>query len=140
MTKVKSRIDGVVIGMFLGFDDTSPLVVFPGNQAETALPARTLADLTNDMIGCEVALMFQGGDPKRPLILGRIVTPSRQTANNVIRDGELVQLVADKRMELRCGKASIIMEMDGRITIRGKYVTSHASAKNRIRGGSIDLN
>jgi hypothetical protein len=140
MTKVKSRIDGVVIGMFLGFDDTHPLVVFPGNQAETAVPARALADLTSDMIGCEVALMFQDGNPKQPLILGRVVTPSRKAANNVIQDGELVQLVANKRMELRCGKASIIMEKDGSITIRGSYVTSHASAKNRIRGGSIDLN
>ena len=33
-----------------------------------------------------------------------------------------------------------LMDKDGRITIRGTFVTSHASAANRIRGGSIDLN
>ena len=34
----------------------------------------------------------------------------------------------------------MIMEKDGHITIRGTYVTSHASAANRIRGGSVNLN
>jgi len=33
-----------------------------------------------------------------------------------------------------------VLEKDGRITIRGSYVTSHASATNRVRGGSVLLN
>jgi hypothetical protein len=32
------------------------------------------------------------------------------------------------------------MEKDGHITIRGTYLVSHASASNRIRGGSVNLN
>ena len=56
------------------------------------------------------------------------------------RKDPLRPLTADERIELRCGKSTIIMEKDGRITIRGTNVTSHASAANRIRGGSIDLN
>lgn len=142
MSDVLERIDGVVIGIFLGFDDTaSALVVFPGNPEETALPARSLSELTSDMIGSEVALLFQGGDAMKPLIVGRIVEPARKTATpQIMRDGERVRIVGDERIELRCGKATILMERDGRITIRGTYVTSHASAANRIRGGSIDLN
>ncbi len=142
MGEVRERIDGVVIGIFLGFnDDASPLVVFPGNPEEAALPARSLTELTADMIGSEVALLFQGGDSMKPLIVGRIVEPARKTAApQVVRDGERVLIVGDERIELRCGKATIIMEKDGRITIRGTYVTSQASAANRIRGGSIDLN
>ncbi|TIW17689.1 MAG: hypothetical protein E5V65_14610, partial [Mesorhizobium sp.] len=63
MSDVRERIDGVVIGIFLGFaDDASPLVVFPGNPEETALPARSLTELTAGMIGSEVALLFQEGD------------------------------------------------------------------------------
>ena len=58
----------------------------------------------------------------------------------VLRDGERVRVTAAERIELRFGKASIIMEKDGRITIRGSYVTSHASATNRVRGGSVHLN
>ena len=140
MAKTIKRIDGVVIGQFLGFGETAPLVVFPGNPSDRAVPALTLAQLTSDMIGAEVALLFEQGDPARPLIVGRIVEPARRAQAEVIRDGERVRIVGEERIELRCGKAVIIMEKDGHITIRGTYVTSHASAANRIRGGSVNLN
>ncbi|RUW80694.1 DUF6484 domain-containing protein [Mesorhizobium sp. M1E.F.Ca.ET.063.01.1.1] len=141
MTRAAERIDGVVIGIFLGFGENAPLVVFPGNLRETAVPARSLADLTSEMIGAEVALLFQDGDPGRPLIVGRIIDPGHKSGTStVIRDGERVRITANERIELRCGKATIVMEKDGHITIRGTYLTSHASATNRIRGGSVNLN
>lgn len=141
MTETKQRIEGVVIGIFLGFDDGTPLVVFPGNPQETAQPARSLTELASDMIGAEVALLFQDGNPCRPLIVGRIVEPARKASSpQIIHDGESVRIVGEGRIELRCGKATILMEQDGRITIRGTHLTSQASASNRIRGGSIDLN
>ena len=140
MARTVAKIEGVVIGIFLGFEDGLPLVVFPGNPEQTALQARSLTELTSSMVGSEVALLFQGGDPRMPLIVGRIVDPGRKSAARVIRDGESVQINADERLELRCGKATIVMEKDGHITIRGTYLVSHASASNRIRGGSINLN
>jgi hypothetical protein len=141
MTKTFKRIEGVVIGIFLGFDGEAPLVVFPGNAKETAVRARSLTEMSFDMIGAEVALLFEDGDVGRPLIVGRIVEPIRKAkASQVIRDGEYVKITGEERLELRCGKATIIMEKDGHITIRGTYVTSHASAANRIRGGSVNLN
>jgi hypothetical protein len=106
---------------------------------ETALPARSLCELTVDMIGCEVALLFQEGDPRKPLIVGRVVKPGA-SAPQVVRDGERVTITAKERIELRCGKATIIMDEDGRITIRGAHIVSHASGTQRIRGGSINLN
>jgi hypothetical protein len=144
MADVLERIDGVVIGILLGFEDGHPLVVFPGNPGDTAVRARALALLDGEMVGREVALLFEEGDPGRPLILGRIVDPARPSSSpeaaKVIRDGETVRIHAGERIELRCGKATIIMEKDGRIVIRGTYLTSHASAANRIRGGSVNLN
>lgn len=141
MVQTRERIEGVVIGIFLGFGEDAPLVVFPGNPHETAIPARSLTELNSDMIGAEVALLFQDGNPGRPLIVGRVVEPARKAVSpQIIRDGETVRIVGKERIELRCGKAAILMEKDGRITIRGTYVTSQASATNRIRGGSIDLN
>jgi hypothetical protein len=140
MTKTRKRIEGVIIGVFLGFDDEAPLVVFPGNAKETAVRARSLAEMSSAMIGSDVALLFEGGDVGRPLIVGRIVEPSRKPRAQVIRDGEQVRIIGEERIELRCGKATIILEKDGHITIRGTYVTSHASAANRIRGGSVNLN
>jgi hypothetical protein len=141
MSDTRERIEGVVIGILLGFEGGAPLVVFPGNPRETAMPARSLADLTSVTIGAEVALLFEGGDPTRPLVVGRIVEPARKASTpNIVRDGERVRITGEERIELRCGKATIIMEKDGHITIRGTYVTSHASAANRIRGGSVNLN
>ncbi|MBN9073602.1 MAG: hypothetical protein J0H34_18830 [Rhizobiales bacterium] len=143
MNRVADRIEGVVIGAFLGFGEAAaPLVVFPGNPEEVAVPARSLCELTQDMIGCEVALLFQDGNARKPLIVGRIVDPVRPSAAvpHVVRDGNHVRIDAEDRLELRCGKATIIMDSDGRITIRGGHITSHASGAQRIRGGSINLN
>jgi hypothetical protein len=146
MNKIDERIDGVVIGLLLGFDHGRPLVVFPGNPEETALQARSLAELSSDMIGSEVALLFENANPLKPLIVGRIVDPvKRQTDSpradgHVVRDGETVKIHASDRLELRCGKSVIIMEKDGHLTIRGTHLVSHASASNRIRGGSVNLN
>jgi hypothetical protein len=142
MAEVVKRIEGVAIGVLMGFDDGgTPLVVFPGNPQEAAAPARSLATFDHAAIGAPVALLFEGGDPARPLIVGRIVEPAEaHPAPVVVRDGERVRVVAGERIELRCGKASIIMEQDGHITIRGSYLVSHASAANRIRGGSVNLN
>ncbi|MFD9898312.1 DUF6484 domain-containing protein [Mesorhizobium sp. NPDC059025] len=141
MGETRERIDGVVIGIFLGFDSGAPLVVFPGNPKETAIAARSLTELASDEIGAEVALLFQDGDPGRPLVVGRIVEPVRRVSlAQITRDGERVCIVGEERIELRCGEATILMEKDGRIIIRGTYVTTQASATNRIRGGSIDLN
>ena len=138
---VKERIDGVVIGVMLGFQDGAPLVVFPGNPKDHAVAARSLTGLGAEDTGCEVALLFEDGQRDRPLIVGKIVEPARtKGAPTVIRDGENISVTATQQIELRVGKASIVMEKDGHITIRGSYLVSHASAANRIRGGSVNLN
>jgi len=124
----------VVIAVLAGFADGVPLVRV---GAGDGMPARSLVPLSAAVVGAEVAVMFEAGDPSRPLVLGRIVGP---TGPEVLCDGERVRVTAAERIELRVGKASIVLEKDGRITIRGSYVTSHASATNRVRGGSVHLN
>ncbi|MDA8587059.1 DUF6484 domain-containing protein [Rhodobacteraceae bacterium] len=141
MTQVVSKVDGVVIGLFLGFENGAPLVVFPSNPKDTGVNARSLVALSTDDAGSEVALLFEDGTLERPLIIGKIVEHAPPSNDKkIVRDGETVKVTADERLELRCGKAVIIMEKDGHITIRGTYLVSHASAANRIRGGSVNLN
>jgi hypothetical protein len=127
------RIEGVMIGRLVALEDGRPLVAVAGGT----LPARSLVPLDGALVGAEVAVLFEEGDPARPLVLGRLV---ESAGPEVLRDGERVRVTAAERIELRVGKASIVMEKDGRITIRGSYVTSHASATNRVRGGSVHLN
>lgn len=141
---VKDRTTGVVIGMLIGFDGANPLVVYPGNPSEAAQIARALCALSREDTGREMAILFEDGDPARPLIIGRIIEPTKQEMPEkpatVVRDGETVKISAEERIELRVGKSVIIMEKDGHITIRGKNLVSHASRANRIRGGSVNLN
>lgn len=137
---VTEQLDGVVIGLFLGFQNGAPLVVFPSNPEDKAVPARSLCSLGADDVGCEVALLFEDGSRARPLIIGRIIEPARTDRTQVVHDGETVKIAAQERIELRVGKSVIIMEKDGHITIRGTHLVSQASGSNHIRGGSVNLN
>ncbi|AZO54773.1 MAG: hypothetical protein EOS78_22225 [Mesorhizobium sp.] len=141
MMEVLDRIDGVVIGLLIGFEGGAPLVVFVGNPRDTAIAARSLTELGVSAIGSELALLFEEGDPTRPLVVGRIVDPAHKNRElQVVREGDRVVITGEERIELRCGLASIILEKDGRVTIRGSQLTSQASGTNRIRGGAVHLN
>ncbi|EDM73590.1 hypothetical protein PPSIR1_42387 [Plesiocystis pacifica SIR-1] len=48
--------------------------------------------------------------------------------------------MAKRELSLRCGSASITMTADGRVTIKGRQITSQATGAHRIRGGTIKLN
>ncbi|MEM9496437.1 MAG: DUF6484 domain-containing protein [Pseudomonadota bacterium] len=137
---VKDRIDGIVIGILIGVDTGRPSVRIPAILEDQPIRARTLVAFREDDLGCEVALQFEGGDLDRPLILGRIQQPGDTDGPEVLRDGQRVRVHAQERLELRCGKASIILEADGHVTIRGTHLVNHASASNRIRGGSVNIN
>jgi Domain of unknown function (DUF6484) len=141
------RLDGVVIGVLMGFDHTgAPLVVFPGNPIEKAAPARTTARLENDDIGAEVALMFEQGDPGRPLVMGRILHPEvahAPAADHRLQapiDEERLEFKAEREIVLRCGKASLTLTRAGKILLRGAYIFSRSTGVNKIKGGSVQLN
>lgn len=141
------RLDGVVIGVLMGFDDAgAPLVVFPGNPVEAAASARTTAKLGADDVGADVALMFEGGDPARPLIMGRILHPAGELIPatdaplTATIDDERLELTAEREIVLRCGKASITLTRAGKILLRGAYIFSRSTGVNKIKGGSVQLN
>ena len=136
-----TRIDGVMIGVLMGFAaDGAPLVVYPGNPSEAALPARTTAALTQEDVGREVALLFEAGDPARPLVVGRLIRPEPPPVT-VVRDGaeEILELTAERELLLRCGKASITLTRAGKVLIRGEYISSRSTGANRVKGGSVHL-
>jgi hypothetical protein len=140
------RIDGVVIGVLLGIkEDGSPLVAFPGNPEELALTARATTKLQDTDVGREVALLFEGGDPRLPLVIGIVQHPGQRTNDiqapfSADLDGDRILLSAKNEIVLRCGKASITLTRAGKVLIRGAYVLSRSSGVNRVKGGSVHLN
>jgi len=81
---------------------------------------------------------FQRGERNNTLVLSGAKAGLKPKA--AIADGERVLIEAENEIELRCGEAAIILTKDGRILLRGAYISSHASATQRIRGGSIQIN
>ena len=141
------KIDGVVIGVFLSINDEgNPIVAFPGNPLETAIPARSTASLDKDDVGKEIALLFEGGNPLKPLIIGKIhhADTGQQTQNveqtSAELDGDNIVLSAKQTITLKCGKASITLTKAGKIILRGAYLLSRSSGVNRIKGGSVQIN
>lgn len=141
-TRALPRIEGVVIGTLLELDVIgSPRVDYPGNAAG-ALPARTLVSLDSSKVGRAVALMFEGGDPLKPILLGVLQRAGRPDpkALQVGMDGDTIVLTGRKEIVLKCGKASITLTRAGKVLLRGAYVSSRSSGVNRVKGGSVQIN
>ena len=141
------KIDGVVIGLLLSInEDGLPLVAFPGNPDETAIRAHSTTTMKSEDVGCEVALLFEGGDPQLPLIIGKIQnaefkkTVQEKKPSTAELDGESIVLSARQNITLKCGKASITLTKSGKVILRGAYLLSRSSGVNRIKGGSVQLN
>ena len=143
-----TKVDGIAIGT---------LVAISGDgRACLSIPDIGLADVwTNSVvalqahhIGQQVAVAFEAGDSHRPIVMGVLVgganTPKQEPAptiqTDIVLDGERVVLTAVNEIELRCGEAALILSADGHIQLRGTYITSQASATQRILGGSVNVN
>jgi hypothetical protein len=135
----EARIEGVVVGTVVALDAPGPpRVTYPGGP-EGGLEARAMAALGPEDVGREVALLFEGGDPSRPVVMGRMHRGAAERPS-VQTDGERVEISADKEIVLSCGKASITLTRAGKILIRGEYVLSRSSGVHRIQGGSVQIN
>lgn len=141
-TNTPVRLDGVVIGVLLDVPKAdSPVVAFPGCPGETGIAARTTTPLSREDIGARVALLFEAGDPARPLVIGRIQRLAETAPSAVAHlDGERLEFTAEREIVLRCGKASITLTREGKVLIRGAYLSSRSSGALRIKGGSVQIN
>ncbi|MBB4011655.1 DUF6484 domain-containing protein [Niveibacterium umoris] len=125
-------------------------VDFAGN-AYGPLPARSVVDLSAGDLSpagepTPVLLAFDRGDPKLPIIMGVLrdavlcSKPHRNASPNDLTVGDHLQFSARQDITLRCGEATITLQADGRIVIKGSRLISRASESNRIRGASVAIN
>jgi hypothetical protein len=145
--RAAAAASGMFIGELIGFRDTvSPLVSFEAPKRGLAVPARTTVDVRSDHVGHQVVLVFEGGNPDKPIIMGVIRQPDawpldeKPATVEVDADGERLIVTAKHELTLRCGKASITLTQAGKVLINGTYVSSRSSGVNRIKGGSVQIN
>jgi hypothetical protein len=142
------RISGVIVGELAGMADEgrTPLVVYPGQPGSAAIAARSVVDLHGAHIGKPVVLVFEGGAPGLPIVLGIVraaeAWPLGQKPGQVEveADGERLTVTAKEELVLRCGEASITLTKAGKVLIHGRYVSSRSSGVNRVKGGSVHIN
>ncbi|GAB4229302.1 MAG: hypothetical protein OHK0028_03320 [Deltaproteobacteria bacterium] len=105
-------------------------------------------------IGREVLLLFAGGDPDQPVIVGlmaesgggaRAAAPGLVPGDGVLPeeariDGRRLVIEGHEEVVLKCGKGSITVRADGKVVIRGTNLLSWSSGTNRIKGGSVSIN
>ena len=155
--KPAGRIEGVRVGTIAEITDGQPFVDFTGNL-RGPIPARYTRSIQCQVLQqaassqLEVLLVFENNDPEQPIIIDTLhslideITKSPpmelqgDESKDVTVDGKRITFDAREQIELRCGKASIILTRSGKIIIRGAYLLNRSSGVNRIKGGSVQIN
>ncbi|MFP2928408.1 DUF6484 domain-containing protein [Pyxidicoccus sp. 3LG] len=146
------------IGRLLGMREGHALVDYPGNS-RGPLAARLVAALDPETLARaiterqEVVLLFSGGDPVQPLVMGLLqsTTPTpmleaildetlARESQQVEVDGRRVLIEGREEVVLRCGKASLTLRRDGQVVLKGVNVRTEADELQRIRGGKVQIN
>lgn len=137
-------------GRLVGHNEQGRLLVdFAGNPFGP-LRARTTVVLAPDELRraveeqCAVLLLFEEGDPGRPIVVGLLhdvgSTAPPPVPVEIEADGQRVEVEAADELVLRCGQASLVLRRNGRVIIRGTYVETRSKGVNRIKGGSVLIN
>ena len=152
----------LVIGVLVDVNSPGqPRVSYPGMHLEQPVSALATVPINKDHIGRQVALLFTNDNLRQPVVIGLIQTfldenhhsDSRETTSaNVMLledrknvhetkiDGKRLVFEAENEVEIKCGKASIVLTKAGKVLIRGKYLSARSSGVNRIKGGSVLIN
>jgi hypothetical protein len=112
---------------------TEPFRLWCDYLQTTDFPAVTL------QVGCPVLVSLPQNANEKGCVLGRI-GPYRQPELPEPADTRKVVVEAQQELELRCGEASVTLNAQGQILIKGTDVVSRAKRNQRIKGGSVQIN
>jgi len=144
-----SVLPSAATARFHGFDlDDRPLVVGLPDLAHEIVVARTTVRLLRSHIGASVVLLFEGGDVRRPIVVGLLeergpaidAAAVPQQLVSIQADDDRFVLSAEREIVLRCGDASITLTRAGKVIIKGAYILSRSTGYNKIKGAAVDIN
>jgi hypothetical protein len=153
--EASARWNGAVVGSIVAFEHGAVRVIFAG--ATGPVPARLVTGLEDAALEqaarerAEVVLLFEEGDPGRPLLVGllrsaaplvdALLAGPLPTAEKSARiDGKRVAIEGKDEVVLQCGKASLTLRRDGKVVLRGVNVVTQADHVHKIRGGKVQVN
>lgn len=146
-SETPQKVNAAEIGRLVAVGEAGePWVDYPsttGGPRAAMLAAPPPTGALDAAIGRHVVLLFEGGDPDRPIVVGWVdETRAERVAapRNVKIDGERIVIEGDREVELRCGAASVTLTVDGRLVLRGVQIVSDAERLNRIRGAAVRIN
>jgi hypothetical protein len=119
-------------------NDGIPIVDFDGNQlgpvaARTTIPSANRGDT--------VLLIFDQGDPARPIIIGTVRDTFEKTLPQRLKfAAKEILIEGAEEISLRSGDSSLTLRKDGKTVMKGKDVVSRAARTNRIKGATVKIN
>ncbi|SFU99418.1 DUF6484 domain-containing protein [Pseudoduganella namucuonensis] len=149
----QAREAGAAVVRFVGFSlEDDPVVCGVPGLPGQIVAARSAVPLRREQIGMEVVVVFEGGAPARPIILGVLRRDAGETGVTadadawpplqvqVQVDDDRLLISAEREIVLRCGDASLTLTRAGKVLIRGSYILSRSSGYNKIKGAAVDIN
>lgn len=122
-----------------GSTDRTPVVIGTPLSDEELMKAASL--------GRRALVLRTADETPRLVLVGLLrerlsaeVRDSRPGELNAKLDGEEVLLDAKRRIELRCGKARIVLHKSGRIELAGTYLLSRSRGPIKIKGATVEVN
>ena len=150
-TRKDDRSDGTIVGTLLQVGEAGSILVSFQTDETLVVEARTTVTLIDADVGAQVVAVLEGGDPTRPIVIGKITqAPIEQRMRGIVahpksndephRDDDVLEIRAKRKVVIKCGKSSITLTEAGKVIIKGEYLLSRSTGVNRIRGGSVQLN
>lgn len=148
------KLRGNRVGKLVSWSEAEGPIVDHGSNPHGPIGARTTVPLDASTAAKaieteqEVLLVFEAERSDRPIIVGLLQKSDEPDETEEVADEDLVAVVDGKRVALeaeeeivlRCGDASITLQKDGRVVVRGAYVETRSKGVNRIKGGMVRIN
>jgi uncharacterized protein DUF6484 len=132
---------GVRIATLVLADPTQGVAIrFADHHPADALPSRSTLTFTARDVGRSVVVVCEDDDAARPIIIGVLQDRPAQPSRDVSVNGQRVCVEADAELVLKSGKASITLEGDGRIVIKGMEIVSRARGTHKVKGATVMIN
>jgi hypothetical protein len=111
-----------------------------GEQAVAILNAAALRETL--VQGARVLLLPTPDDPELPILAGVVEAriPAQPAARTCEVNGRKIHLTGDEEIRLTCGRSTIVLTRDGRVTVRGARIVTRAAETNRVKGGTVEIN